>query len=79
MDGVGGTDRTDRPIAKCGSFGGTRNDADVLGHTLILRENCVGYHVGDKAQGRGTVAVRKVGRYWFRRNCGFRMLPLSKG
>jgi len=30
--------RTDRPAAKCGSFGGTRNDADVPGHTLILRK-----------------------------------------
>jgi hypothetical protein len=38
--------RTDRPVAKRGSFGGTRNDADVLGHMLILGENCVGYHAG---------------------------------
>ena len=38
--------RADRPVAKRGSFGGTRNDADVLGHTLILGENCVGYHAG---------------------------------
>ena len=40
------TFRTDRPVAKRGSFGGTRNDADVLRHTLILRENCIGYHAG---------------------------------
>jgi hypothetical protein len=30
--------RTDRPVTKCGSFGGTRSDADVLGRALILRE-----------------------------------------
>jgi hypothetical protein len=71
--------RTDRPAAKCGSFGGTRNDADVPGHTLILRK-IVSVTVRELAEstglkGRGTVAVRKVSRYWFRRNCGFRMPP----
>ena len=67
--------RTDRPVAKRGSFGGTRNDADVPGHTLILRK-IVSVTVRELAEstglkGRGTVAVRKVSRYWFRRNCGF--------
>jgi hypothetical protein len=38
--------RTDRPVAKCGSFRGTRNDTDVLGHRRILLENCAGYHAG---------------------------------
>ena len=55
------TFRTDRPVAKRGSFGGTRNDADALGHTLILGENCVGYHagVGRERNGRRTVAFRR--------------------
>jgi hypothetical protein len=52
--------RTDRPVAKCGSFGGTRNDADVLGHTPILRE-IVSVSMRSwpiyKAQGRGAVAI----------------------
>ena len=50
--------RTDRPVAKCGSFGGTRNDADVLGHSLILRENCVDYHAGVGRSTRLEAAAR---------------------
>jgi hypothetical protein len=57
--------RTDRPVAKCGSFRGTRNDTDVLGHTQILLENCAGYHAGAGRSTRlkATVESREEGLF----------------
>jgi len=56
--------RTDRPVAKRGSFGGTGNNADVLGHTLTL---ILGKIV--------SVTMRELADL---SNCGFRMPPATE-